>query len=213
METYTMTGKSFTNSKVFNPGNYYIKAFIVYLEKMFAINTDLGYTLYSELQNKEDSVASLLICSKYTWEMSYRGKRPCIMVSRGNIIFGVNGTSGQSKASAITESGTKTVYKDLLSMPIMIECLAESDLEAEALASMVLSFVGMDTRSIRSIGIQIQGTPIQTAPQMYEKGNNSFLCSVMLNIQVSRSYSFKILGDEALSHIVTSLNSNEIFRL
>lgn len=206
-----MTMKSFTDSPVFNPGNYFIKAFIVYLRKMFSVNTDLGYTLYNESQNKEESVSGLLICSKYLWEIKYRTKRPAIFISRGNIIFGINGTNGNAKVSGITEGGTRTEFKESLSMPIMIECLAESDLEAEALASMVLSFISMDSRSIRSIGIQIQGNPIQTPPQLYEKNNNSFMCSVMYNIQVSRSYSFKIIGDEALKEIKASLNGNEIF--
>lgn len=208
-----MTMKTFTDSAVFNPGNYYTKAFIVYLRKMFSVNSDLGYTLYSESQNKEDSVSGLLICSKYLWETKYRTKKPCIVISRGNIIFGVNGTNGSAKFSGIIENGAKTEFKELLSMPIMIECLAESDLESEALASMALSFISMDTRSIRSAGIQIQGSPIQTQPQLYEKGNNSFSCSVMYNIQVSRSYSFKILGDEALQEIKASLNGNQILEL
>jgi hypothetical protein len=90
----------------------------------------------------------------------------------------------------------------------VVECLAESDIESEALGSMIATFLALDARPLRGLGLQIQGGTTQTAPQLYEKDNVSFISSVILQVQIARQYTARILGEEVLQKIKLILNSN-----
>jgi hypothetical protein len=205
-----MIYKDFVNSKTFNVGYYGVKAIILYLVERFMGNQDLEYKVYTDELNRADSYGSLLITSKYDWETKFRGKRPAIFVSRGNLLTGANGTVAQSKLFSVTDNGETTSYMDLVSFPIVIECLAESDIESEALGSMIATFIGLDVRPLRGLGLQIQGGITQTPPLLFEKDNISFISSVVIQAQISRQYRARIMGSETLQKIKTLLNQKVI---
>lgn len=199
----------FVYSQNLNPGHYGVSATILFLQKMFSSNPEFGFEVYTDESNKETAFESLWIGAKYVWEEKYRNKRPAIFVSRGNIITGVNNTIGQGKLFSITKNGEITSYLDLVSFPIMVECLSESDLQSEALAAMVTAFLSLDQRPFKSLGFQIQGSPTITPPQIFEKGNTSFISSVIIQIQIQRMYKAKVLSNQALQEIQVILNNSQ----
>lgn len=203
-----MTYRSFLESQVFNTGHYGVRVLTYYLAEQFRENQELGYKVYDDELNREDSYGALLITTKYDWETKYRGKRPAIFISRGNMVTGANGTVGQGRMLSITENGEATAYMDLVSFPIVVECLAESDIECEALSSIVATYLGIDARPLRSFGMQIQGGITQTPPVPFERGNVTFLSSVIVQIQISRQYKVRVIGNKSLEKIKFMLDRN-----
>ena len=203
-----MSQLDFVRSKTFNVGYYGVRAIIEYLNQRFNGNPELDYAIYTDDLNRASAFGSLLITSRYDWESKFRGKRPIVLVSRGNLISGANGTVAQGKLFSVTDNGSTTSYLDLVSFPIVVECLAESDIESEALGSMIATFLSLDARPLRGLGLQIQGGTTQTAPQLYEKDNVSFISSVIIQVQIARQYKARILGEEVLQKIKLILNSN-----
>lgn len=203
-----MSQNDFLYSKNFNPGYYSVRAIVLYLREMFKANTDLEFIPYYDEMNKEESFDSLLITTKHDWETKYRNKRPSIFVSRGNIITGINGTQGQGRLFSITDNGETTTYSDLVSFPIVVECLSESDIQSELLSSISLGFLNLDSRPLRSFGLQIQGSPSQSPPQLFEKGNISFISSVILQVQLCRQYNARTIGLKTLENIKLKLNDS-----
>lgn len=200
--------KKFLYSKNFNPGFYGVSATVLFLKEMFKSNPEFGFTVHDDSLSKEMSFGSILITTKFDWEVNCRSKRPAVFVSRGNLIAGVNGTTGQGKMFSIEENGAKTSYTDIVSFPIMVECISESDIQAEALAAMVASFITLDVRPFRSLGFQIQGTPTISSPQIFEKGNTAFICSTIIQVQMARSYKARVISSQALTDIQVILNGS-----
>lgn len=208
-----MDYNKFLYSPNFNPGGYAIRAIVLFLRVLFAANSELGYIPYEDNQNKIDAFKSILITTRHDWETKYRDKRPAIFVSRGNIISGVNQTSGTGKLQSVTKNGDITNYQDLISFPIMIECLSEADIECDALSSLVSSFLTMDVRPLRSLKLQLFPNPVQTSPQIFEKGSISFISSVMLQVQMTRQYSARLLNEQQLKEIEITLNGSQKFTI
>ena len=204
-----MDYKQFLYSQNFNPTGYATRAIVLFLRTIFSNNPELGFIVYQDDLDKKDSFPSLLITTRFDWETKYRAKRPAIFVSTGNVISGVNNTSGSGKVQSVTQNGDITNYQDLISFPIMIECLSESDLESQALASAVLAFFTMDLRPLRSLKLQLFPNPTQTPPQIFEKGNISFISSVMLQVQMTRQYSARLLNLEQWKEIELKLNDSQ----
>jgi hypothetical protein len=203
-----MNQRDFTLSKNFNPGIYGVKAIVLFLREMFRVNSDFGFTVYDDDLNKEEAFSSLLITTKHDWETTYRGKRPAIFVSRGNLINGVNGTQGQGRVFSIENNGQTTSYSDLLSFPIMVECLSEKDIESETLASMVALFISADLRPLRSLGLQINGQVTQTPAQIYETQNISFISSVIMQVAMQRNIKAIKTVDNMLEKIQFRINES-----
>jgi hypothetical protein len=203
-----MNQKDFTLSKNFNSGLYGIRAILIYLREMFNSNPDFGFKVYTDDLNKEDAFPSLVITTKHDWETKYRGKRPIIFVSRGNLITGVNNTQGMGRVFSVTDNGQTTSYSDLISFPIVVECLSESDIEAETLSSIALIFLTGDLRALRSLGLQIQGNPTQTPTQLFEKVNVSFISSVIIQAQMQRQIRAIRTPKDMLETISFQINEN-----
>lgn len=203
-----MSQNQFLYSKNFNPGHYAVRAIVLYLRTMFQQNADLEFVPYLDSMTKEEAYDALLITTKHDWETTYRNKRPLIAVSRGNLIAGISGTQGQGRLFSITDNGETTTYSDLVSLPIMVECLSESDIQCELLASIVSAFLSLDARPLRSLGMQIQGSPTQTSPQLFERGNTSFISSVIISVQIARQYKAHVIGLNALEDIKILLNNS-----
>ena len=203
-----MSYKEFVQSKTFNVGHYAVTAITKYLFERFKENaTNMEYSPYSDEMDREESYNSVLITTKFDWETKYRSKRPAIFVSRGNMTSGANGTVAQSRVLSITDNGAKTAYIDLVSLPIMVECIAESDIESEALSSIVATYIGLDVRPLRSLQLQIQGGLTQTPPQLFERGANpSFISSVIMQVQIPRQYNASIISEKMLETIRMQLN-------
>ncbi len=208
--TVEMDYKQLLYSSNFNPGGYAVRAIVLYLRTVLEANKELGFNVYQDELNKTDAYNSVLVTTRYDWETKYRSKRPAIFVSRGNILTGVNSTSGQGRVQSVTENGSITNYQDLISFPIVIECLSESDLECEVLASLVSAFLTMDARPLRSLKMQVFPNPTITAPQIFQKGNVSFIASVMIQVQMARQYSAKLLDEQQLKNFEITVNSSVI---
>lgn len=204
-----MNQKEFTLSKNFNSGLYGVRAILIYLREMFNSNPDFGFKVYTDDLNKADAFPSLLITTKHDWETKYRGKRPAIFVSRGNLITGTNGTQGIGRVFSITDNGQTTSYSDLISFPIVVECLSESDIESETLSSIVLTFLTADLRPLRSLGLQIQGNPTQTPTQLFEKVNVAFISSVIIQAQMQRQIKAIKTPKDMLQLINLEINGNQ----
>lgn len=205
-----MNFKNITYSKNFNPGGYAVRAILLYLYEMFKANPDLGQKVYTDGQSKEESFGSILITTRNDWEEKYRNKRPCLIVSRGNIITGINGTAANAGVLSITNNGEVVNHLDLISCPIVVESITGSDMECETLSSIVSTFLTMDLRPLRSLGMQIAGNPIITSTQIYDKHNISFISSVNMNIQMERQYKSRVIGQNVLEQIKLTLNSLDI---
>ena len=202
-----MDYKDFSNSVAFNPGIYSIRAIIEFLREMFNANQDFGFKVYDDEQQRGDAYGSIIITSKFDWESKYRNKRPAITVSHGNIITGVNGTQGSGKILSISEDGSKTTYSDLISFPIVIECISEVNIECATLSSIVNVFLTSDLRPLRSLGFQLLGSPAQSPSQQFEKNNVSFISSVIINVQLNRKYTATIIDNEILERIKFKLTN------
>lgn len=206
-----MDYKQFHNSIAFNPGLYATRAIILFLREMFNANPEIGFKAYIDEMSKSDAYGSLMITSKNDWESKYRNKRPIIIVSHGNIITGVNGTQGVGKVLSISRDGSKTSYSDLISFPIVVECISEVDIECSTLSSMVNVFLTSDLRPLRTLRLQLLGNPAQSPSQQFEKANISFISSVILNVQLNRRYTATLISDNILEKIKIKLdNFNEI---
>lgn len=203
----TTTYANIVNSSTFNPGLYGVRATIQLLRETFKINPDFGFKIYEDDLMRSDAYGSLLITSKNDWETKYRHKRPIIIISHGNIVNGINGTQGQGKFLGSSVDGSTISYSDLISYPIMVECLSESDTESGALTSIANIFLTSDVKILHSLGLQLLGNPVQSAPQLFEKGNISFISSLIINVQANRKYTAKLINDNILKEIKVKLNS------
>lgn len=195
-------------SKNYNPGGYGVRASILLLRECFKNNPEFEYKIYEDDLSKADAFRSLLITTKNDWETTYKSKRPAIIVSHGNVILGSQLTQGNSRVERIEENGAVTFFTDLTSFPIVIECLSESDVEASVLSSIVGLFLTSDLRVLRSVGFQIQGIPTQTPAQPYEKGNISFISSVIIQVQLQRKYRARIMNEKMLENVNLKLNGS-----
>jgi len=202
-----MDYKQIHNSIAFNPGLYSTRAIILFLREMFNKNSDLSFLPYTDDLTKTSAYNSLMITSKFDWESKYRNKRPAIMVSHGNIISGINGTQGLGRILSVSVDGEETIYSDLISFPIMIECVSEVDTECSALASMANAFLTCDNRILHSLRMQLLGNPLQSPSQQFEKNNISFISSVILNIQLSRKWTSKLISNNVLENIKIKLKN------
>lgn len=203
-----MNYKSLYQSKNLNPGTYIVRTIIAFLTKMFEANADFGFTVYTDELSKEDSFRALLITSKYDWETKYRSKRPSILVSRGNVSRGSFGTQGMGKVLSITENGNLTSYTDLISVPIVIECLSENDVEAEVLSAIVQTFLALDVRPLQSFGIQIQQPPVQSPALLVEKANVTFISSVIMTLAMQIQYRSHTLSGPLLEEFKMMVNNS-----
>ena len=95
----------------------------------------------------------------------------------------------------------------------MVECLSESDIQSEALAAIVSSFLSLDLRALRSLGFQTQGSVTISPPQLFEKGNVSFISSVIMQVQMQRMYTTKLLGSKVLEEIKLKLNNSTVINI
>ena len=170
-------------------------------------NPGLGFTIYNDSLSKEEAYPSLLITTKHDWETKYRNKRPCITVSHGNIIYGVNGTLGSGRTLSITDQFQKITCSDLISFPLVVECLSEVDLESSTLASIANILLTASSKSLYSFGFQLLGNPTQSEVRMFEKGpNTSFISSLVINVQKQRQYTVTTLNTQLLEQILVELN-------
>ena len=202
-----MSYSEFLKSRNFNPGYNAVRMVVNYIIERFRENSSLQFLPYLDELSKKDAYFSLLITTKYDWETKFRGKRPAIFVSRGNLLSALSGV-GAVRVLAVTDSGETTSYLDLVSFPLMIECIAESDIESEALSSMVAAYLAMDARPLRSLGLQMQSGITQTPPQLYEKGNTAFISSVIIQVQAERQITARVIGNVLLDKIKLAITQN-----
>lgn len=205
-----MNRNQFLYSKTFTPGVYIVRVIIAYLTEMFNTNAELGFKPYNDQLNKEDSVDSVLITSKNDWEEKYRNKRPSIIISRGNISNGAYGTLPQGNFLSNPDNGDTVNYSDLISCPIVVESICESDTDSELLSSIVASFLTLIPKTIHSFGLQLQGSTIITPPVRFEKTPISFISSVNFVTQLNRQYRAKLINNNQLEHIKLYINANNI---
>lgn len=206
--------KTFVNSPSFNPGIYAVRAIKLYLQESFRQNPGFGFQIYDDDQDKPKAAGSLLITTNNVWTDKYSNKRPCIKVSHGNIMIGIMGTMGSGAIVGVTDKLEKVSCSDLISFPIVVECLSEEDLESATLTSIVNVLLTTSLKPIHSFGFQLLGNPIQSDVRIFEGGSNtSFISSLVLNLQKQRKYTTTLLSDQLLKQITIDLNDNQTLNI
>lgn len=201
--------RSLVNSPSFNPGVYAVRVIRLYLIESFRQNPGFGFTIYDDNQTKSEAAKSLLITTNNDWEGPYRNKRPCIKISHGNITIGTNGTMGTGAIVGVDDQLQKVSCSDLISFPLVVECLSEEDIETATLTSIVNILLTTSIKPIHSFGFQILGNPIQSDVKIFEKGTNTtFISSLILYLQKQRQYTTTLLSNQLLKQITIDLNDN-----
>lgn len=199
------------HSKTFNPINYIIKAVILYLRANFANNSEFGYTVCSEEQISDaQAMSGLLISDQNTWDTTFRGHLPSIIIQRGNASFGGGAQSGDMSRILNTGIGMQTTVMEMMTLPMVCSVVTRQDLEAEQLALLVASFLHDDKRWANAFGIFGIQSPLISPVQVLDPKTSSFICTVSTALSTSRKYDVRLLPEQKLTDISLSLNGQHI---
>ena len=204
-----MSRQEWFYSKDFNPGNYIISRVLVYLRAMFIANSRLGFTVCEETdQDEPANLKGLLITDKNTWDTRFTGHYPSIVTKHGTITYGGGIQSGEM--SRVVNSGVdlETTTMEIVTLPMVISCMARKDLEASSLASIVAAFIHEDKRWAKVLGLY-GITPPQIGPSLiYDPNNSIFTADVSIAISVTKSLVAKQLPDHILKKLSLYINQS-----
>ena len=209
-----MATKDWYYSKNFNPSNYVITTIIVYLRAMFMANTQLGFTVCEELNTDEPSqLNGLLIVDKNVWDSKFTDHRPSIVIKNGTMIYGGGIQSGDFSRVLNAGVGLPTTTMEIVSLPMVISCMAKADLEAAALASMVAAFIHEDKRWARVFGLYGITSPQVGPSVIYNPQNNTFIAEVSLTISMTKQIVAKQLPDKKLQSLLLYMNDMQVAKI
>lgn len=204
-----MSRADFQNSRHFYPMNYVIRSLIVYLKEMFKLNNQLDFMVCDEdAVTAQQNLSGLLITDQNAWETAFRGHMPSIVVRRGNAIIGGGIQSGDMSRVVSAGFNLPTSVMEILSVPVVLSCIARQDLEAEALAVLISGFIHDDKRWAHSFGIYGIVPPQISPVQIMDTSQNGFICSVSSSVSISRKYDTRPLSDVKLQEIALYVNQN-----
>lgn len=197
-----MTKIDMIRSEMFNPVFGKMSFIIRYLREVFRQNPELGYAVAEEEgQDESTGLDSLLIVSQYDWETKHRGHIPSIGVTRGVTVFGA-GIQG-ADASRVVDAGFQrpTTTMDLITVPVVLSCMARKDHEAEALAFMTATSLFDDKSWCHSVGIFGINYPQISNPTPRSLGTEHFVAHVQFQFSTSRQITIKRLGAQIATNI------------
>jgi hypothetical protein len=206
-----MNYNEFYYSRNFHPANHVMRVVIMYLREMFLLNSDLGYAVCTEDQVADCSqLSGLLIIDQNTWDTSFRGHIPSVIFQRGIVSFGGGLQAGDMSRVVNAGLGLPTTIMEIVSVPVVLSCIARQDTEAEALAFLVSNFLYDDKRWAKSFGLYGLQNPQISQVQIFQKETPSFMCTMSTVISVSRRYKTRLLPDVKLEEIALSVNETQM---
>lgn len=209
-----MSKRDFFNSRNFNPVNYIIRSVLTYLRENFKNNPELEYPVCSEdmIAGKE-AIQGLLILDQNTWDTTFRGHLPSIVLQRGNVSFGGGVQSGDMSRVLNAGIDLQTTTLEIVSVPVVLSCIGRQDLEAETLAFITSSFLHDDKRWAKSFGLYGIQSPQISPVQTFNQQTPGFACSVSTSIATTRKYNARLLPEQKLNEIALFLNEEQIGRI
>jgi len=201
-------------SKTFNPINHIIQSVILYLRANFENNTALGFPVCTENQiGGQEALQGLLIADQNTWDTSFRGHLPSIVVQRGNVGFGGGIQSGDMSRVLNAGIGLQTTILEVLTVPLVLSFLSRQDLEAEQLALLAASFIHDDKRWGNAFGIFGIQSPQISPVQPFGTQASSFVCTVSTALSTTRKYDVRLLPEQKLRELSIFLNEQHIAKI
>ena len=203
-----MINKDWFKSRNFNPANYTVSAILVYLRAMYKYNEQLGFNVWQEdSDEQQDNLSRLVIQDKQTWDTTHRGHLPSIVLQRSTVSFGGgiqdNGNSREVQGGFNLE----TSVMEIVTVPMVLSCIARQDLEAEALAFLTGSFLWDDKRWMKPFRLWGMSSPQISQVQIYNPSDNSFKCDLITSISIPRSFTTRCLPETKVNELTLLLNN------
>ena len=201
-------------NKNFNPGNYIVSTLIIYLRAMFLANSQLGFTICDELNMDEPSqLSGLLIIDKNTWDTKFTDHRPSVVVKNGTLNYGGGIQSGDFSRVLNAGIDLPTSTMEIVTLPVVLSCMAKADLEAGSIASMVAAFIHEDKRWAHVFGLYGLTSP-QIGPSIiYNSQNSTYIAEVSLSISVTKKIVARLLPENKLQALLLYMNDIQIAKL
>jgi hypothetical protein len=202
-----MINQNWYNNKNFNPANYAVNAVLLYLRAMFVFNKDLGFDVWEEeSQDQPSNLSKLLICDKQTWDTPQRGHLPSVVLQRKTVTFG--GGIQDGGQSRIKQAGMnlETSVMEIVTVPMVLSCIARNDLEAESLAFITGQFLWDDHRWMKAFRLFGMTSPQISETQIYMPTENSFKSDLITSFSVTKQYVTRKLPEQKANALAIYLN-------
>jgi hypothetical protein len=199
--------KNWFKSKNFNPANYAVSAVLVYLRAMYEENKQLGFDVWNEQSDDQPAnLPKLLIADKQTWDTTHRGHLPSIVLQRNLISFG--GGIQDGGPSRVMQAGfqLETSVMEIVTVPMVLSCIARQDLEAESLAFMTGQFLWDDKRWMKPFRLFGMSSPQISDVQIYNPSENAFICNLITSFSLAKTYTTRALPEQKVAELALILN-------
>ena len=202
-----MINLNWYKNKNFNPANYAINVILLYLRAMYTYNQDIGFDVWEEeTKDQESNLPKLVIADKQTWDTTHRGHFPSIVLQRKTVSFG--GGIHDGGRSRVVQAGfeLETSVMEIVTIPVILSCIARNDLEAESLAFLTSQFLWADHRWMKSFVVYGMTSPQILETQIYIPNENSFKCDLITSISISQKYTTRLLPEQKANALAIYLN-------
>jgi len=202
-----MINLNWINNKNFNPANYAVNAILLYLRAMYTHNKDIGFEVWEEeTQDQPANLPKLVIADKQTWDTTHRGHLPSIVLQRKTVSFG--GGIQDGGRSRVVQAGfeLETSVMEIVTIPVILSCIARNDLEAESLAFLTSQFLWADKRWMKSFILYGMTSPQILETQIYMPSESAFKCDLITSVSMSQKYTARFLSDQKANALVIYLN-------
>lgn len=202
-----MISLNYFKSRDFNPANYVVSAILIYLREMYKYNQALGFDIWEEDSNdQQNNLSKLVIQDQQTWDTTHRGHLPSIVLQRKTVSFGGgiqdNGNSREVQGGFNLE----TSVMEIVTVPMVLSCIARQDLEAEALAFITGQFLWDDKRWMKPFRLWGMSSPQISDVRIYNPSDNSFKCDLIISISIARRYTTRSLPEIKVNELTLLLN-------
>jgi hypothetical protein len=203
-----MINKDWFKSRNFNPANYAINSILLYLRAMYTFNNDIGFDVWDEAsEDQTNNLSKLVIQDKQTWDTTHRGHLPSIILQRNTVSFGGGIQNGDG--SRVVQAGfdLETSYMEIVTVPMVLSCIARNDLEAESLAFITGQFLWDDKRWMQSFRLFGMTSPQIADVQIYSPNENGFICNVITSFSLAKTYTTRKLPEHKATVLALYLNN------
>ena len=202
-----MIDRSWFQSPNFNPANYVVSAVLVYLRQIYKYNDQLGFDVWQEESNDQPSnLPKLVIADENTWDTTHRGHLPSIVIQRNVVSFGGGIQDGGNSRQVQGGFNLETSVMEIVSVPMVLSCIARQDLEAESLAFLTAQFLWDDKKWMKAFKLFGMVSPQISKVQIYNPTENAFKCDVMTGFNITKAYTTRVLPDQIVTQMVITLN-------
>lgn len=202
------------NSRNFNPVNHIVQSVLLYLRENFKNNPDLEFPVCDETAiSTQQELQGLLITDQNTWETTFRGHLPSIVLKRGNVTFGGGVQSGDMSRVMSAGMDLQTSTLEIVSIPVLLSIMTRQDLEADMLAFLTSCFIHDDKRWAKAFGLFGITSPQISPVASLKSQTPSFVATVGTSISTTRKYNARLLPDTKLTEMSIFLNETNIARI